>query len=304
VVVVCGEALIDLIRTTGGKQRASPGGGPFNTARALARLGVPTAFLGHLSEDSYGRELSDLLRKDGVSVEMASFGPEPTTIAIADVDAGGVAGYRFVIDGTSAPNLTLDMVPATFAPELNALHVGTLGVVLEPMAETVIQLARRERGRRLIMLDPNIRPGLIDDSVYRARLEPLVDSSTIVKASESDLEWMQPGAGYREAAAQLLTNGVPMVAVTLGAHGAFGAHRGMRVQIAAPAVKVVDTVGAGDAFGAGLLAWLHDHGLLRPDLRLEEDQLRAALEYACRVASLTCARAGADPPRKVEIRSS
>jgi fructokinase len=303
VIVVCGEALIDLIRTTGGEPRASPGGGPFNTARALARLGVPTAFLGHLSKDGYGRGLSDLLRQDGVSVEMASFGPEPTTMAIADVDTVGVAGYRFVIDGTSAPNLTPDMVPVTFAPQVNGMHIGTLGVVLEPMADTVIQLATRERGRRLIMLDPNIRPGLIDDAVYRRRLESLLASSTIVKASEPDLEWMHPGAGYRDAAGELLTKGVRLVAVTLGAEGAFGAHRRMRVRVDAPAVEVVDTVGAGDAFGAGLLAWLHDHGLIRPDLTLEEDELRAALDYACRVASLTCARAGANPPRKDELRT-
>ena len=172
------------------------------------------------------------------------------------------------------------------------------------MADTVIQLATRERGRRLIMLDPNVRPGLIDEDVHRRRLGSLIDASTIVKASDSDLEWMQPGAGYREAATQLLTNGVRMVAVTLGAEGAFGAHRGFRVRVAAPAVKVVDTVGAGDAFGAGLLAWLHNQGLIRPDLRLEEDELRAALEYACRVASLTCARPGADPPRKEEMARS
>lgn len=303
-IVVCGEALIDLIRMPAGEQRARPGGGPFNTARALARLGAPTAFLGHLSEDGYGRELADLLRRDGVSMQMASFGPEPTTMALADVDTGGVAGYRFLIEGTSAPNLTPDMVPATFVAEVGALHIGTLGVVLTPMADTVIRLATRERGRRLIMLDPNIRPGLIDDAVYRRRLGSLIDASTIVKASDSDLEWMQPGAGYRDAAGQLLSKGVRMVAVTLGADGAYGAHRGFRVQVAAPAVKVVDTVGAGDAFGAGLLAWLHDHGLIRPDLRLEEDELRAALEYACRAASLTCARAGADPPRKQEVAHS
>jgi fructokinase len=304
VIVVCGEALIDLIGAAGGTQRASPGGGPFNAVRALARLGVPTAFLGHLSADSYGRELSDLLRQDGVSVEMLSFGPEPTTVALADLDQCGVAGYRFVVDGTSAPNLTQDMVPATFAADVDGLHLGSLGVVLEPMADTVIQLAKRERGRRLIMLDPNIRSGLIDDAVYRRRLESLTDSSTIVKGSESDLVWMQPGAGYPVAAAQLLAKGVRMVAVTLGADGAFGAHRDIRVHVAAPEVKVVDTVGAGDAFGAGMLAWLHDHGLLRPDLTLDENELRAALEYACRVASLTCARAGADPPRKDEMAHS
>jgi fructokinase len=302
VIVVCGEALIDVIRNRDSTERAAPGGGPFNTTRALARLGVPTAFLGHLSDDQFGRELSELLVADGASVALASVGPEPTTVAHADVDSRGAAEYQFVVDGTSAPNLTAEMLPASFAPDVNGICVGSLGLVLEPMAGTVVELVRRERGRRLIMLDPNIRVGLVNDlDNYRARLLSVIAAATVVKASDSDLAWIEPESDYRSAAQHMLDQGVRMVAITLGAQGAFGAHRDLQIHVPAPPVQVVDTIGAGDAFGAGLLAWLHDHDLIRPDLKLDEKQLQAGLDYACLAAALTCTRAGADPPWKREM---
>jgi fructokinase len=298
---VCGEALIDRIHNGDGTQRAVPGGGPFNTARALARLEVPTAFLGRLSDDVFGRQMAGLLASEGASLELASIGPEPTTIAIADVDSEGFAEYQFLIEGTSAPNLTVDMLPEQLGPEVAALYVGTLGLVLEPMASTLAELMRREHGRRLVMLDPNIRPGLIPDADYRERLQTAISLSTIVKASEADLAWIYPGFGYEQAAAQILNDGVSLVVVTLGARGAFGAHKDARIHVDAPHVEVVDTIGAGDAFGAAFLAWLHDHGAIRPDLSLADEELKAALAYACRAGALTCTRAGADPPWKREM---
>lgn len=301
-IVVCGEALIDRIHNGDGTQRAAPGGGPFNTARALARLGVPTAFLGRLSEDVFGRELAGLLVSEGAHLELASIGPEPTTVAIADIDSEGFAEYQFLVQGTSAPNLTLDMLPEHFGPDVTALHVGTLGLVLEPMASTLAELVSRERDRRLVMLDPNIRVGLVPDSEYRERLQTAISQSTIVKASEADLAWIYPQLGYELAADQILRDGVSLVVVTLGARGAFGAHRGARIHVDAPQVEVVDTIGAGDAFGAALLAWLHDQSALRADLFLEQDDLAAALEFACRAGALTCTRAGADPPWKWEMQ--
>ena len=300
-IVVCGEALIDMISSADGTQHAMAGGGPFNTARALARLGVPAAFLGRLSGDRFGRELASLLVADGVSLEMASIGPEPTTIALADVNADGFAEYRFVIEGTSAPNLTLDMLPERLAQDVTALHIGTLGLTLEPIASTLVELVRRERDGRLVMLDPNIRAGLAGEGEYRERVLSLIAQSTIVKASEGDLDWLYPDRDYRVAADQVLDAGARLAVVTLGAEGAYGTHRDLRVQVTAPAVDVVDTVGAGDAFGAALLAWLHDHGAVRPELSLDGDQLQAALDYACLAASITCRRGGADPPWKREL---
>ena len=301
-IVVCGEALIDVIHNGDGTERTLPGGGPFNTARALARLGVPTSFLGHLSDDPFGRELAELLKTDGASLDLATFGPERTTVAMADVDSEGLAEYQFVVQGTSAPQLTLSMLPDRLSPEVNALHLGTLGMVLEPMASTLVEFIHRERGARVVMLDPNVRAGLIPDDVYRERLRDAVSRSTIVKASEDDLVWMFPGLGYRDAAEQLLGSGVRLVVVTLGSAGSFGAHRDLRITVEAVPVHLVDTIGAGDSFGAALLAWLHDNGHLEQDLTLESDQLLAALQYACAAAAITCSRAGAEPPWKHEMQ--
>jgi fructokinase len=301
VIVVCGEALIDMISNGDGTQQATPGGGPFNTARALARLGVPTAFLGRLSDDVFGRQLADLLVSDGASLELAGIGSEPTTIAMADVDTEGFAEYQFLVQGTSAPNLTPEMVPEQFGPQVSAIHAGTLGLVLEPMASTLLDLIHREQGRRLVMLDPNIRVGLVPDSEYRDHLRAAISQSTIVKASVADLAWLYPRIGYEEAVERILAEGACLAVVTLGADGAFGAHRDARIHVGAPRVEVVDTIGAGDAFGAGLLAWLHDHDAIRPDLSLEPDELRKALEFACLAGALTCTRAGAEPPWKSEM---
>ena len=300
-IVVCGEALIDMIHKGDGSRRAAPGGGPFNTARALARLGVPTAFLGHLSQDPFGRELAGLLTTEGASLQLATTGPEPTTIAVAHVDSAGLAEYEFQVQGTSAPNLTLEMIPEQLPPEVNAIHLGTLGLVLEPIASSLRELVRREHSRRLVMLDPNIRLGLAPEGEYRARLYEVASESTIVKASDADLAWLYPGLDYEQAAGRILDQGVSLVVVTLGAGGAFGAHRGATLRVAAPRVDVVDTIGSGDAFGAALLAWLHDHHAIRPDLCLEPAELQAALEYACLAAAITCTRTGADPPWKREM---
>ena len=300
-IVVCGEALMDMIDAGDGTRRAMPGGGPFNTARALARLGVPTAFLGRLSQDVFGHELKDLLISDGVDLELASTGPESTTIAVVELDGQGLAQYKFLVEGTSAPNLTTGMLPQEFATEVNALHVGTLGLALQPIASTLVDLVARESARRLVMVDPNVRLGLADDADYRERLLSVMSQSTIVKASKDDLAWLYPGLDYEQASGRILGEGVKLVVVTLGARGAYGAHGDNRINVSAPPVDIVDTIGAGDAFGAALLAWLHDHDAIRPDLSLDGEQLKAALDYACLAASLTCARAGADPPWKSQM---
>jgi fructokinase len=298
VIVVCGEALIDRIGVGGAD---SPGGGPFTTARALARLGIPTQFLGRLSTDKFGQQLGDLLEADGADLSLTSFGNEPTTLAIAEVDGEGHAAYRFVIDGTSATNLTQQMLPASLATTVRALHVGTLGLVLEPMASTIAALINREHDQRLVMVDPNIRPGATPG---RTRLDRVISQSTIVKASDADMAWLYPGLDLRAGARALLSRGPRLVVVTLGAEGAFGVTAEDYVQVPAPAVEVVDTIGAGDAFGAALLAWLHDRDRLRRDLRLSSEELRDALTFACMVASITCTRAGADPPRREELEAS
>ena len=301
VIVVCGEALIDIIHGRDGSEQATPGGGPFNTARALARLGVPTAFLGHLSNDRFGQELADLLVADGASLQFATVGPEPSTVAVAGVDSEGHAEYQFLVQGTSAPNLTRETLPLDFGPEVTALHLGTLGLVLEPMAGTLVELAEREHDKRLIMVDPNIRVGLGPERDSRERLHHVIALSTLVKASDADIDWLYPGMTYSQAAARILEQGPSLVVVTLGSQGALGVHRDLRVRVMAPQVKVVDTIGAGDAFGAAILAWLYEHHRLHPELHLGAAEVDSALNFACRAAAIVCTRAGADPPFPSEL---
>lgn len=302
-IVVCGEALIDKV-ISGDGTRPAPGGGPFNTARALARLEVPTAFLGHFSTDDFGRLLADRLAADGASLALASFGPEPTTIAVANVGKDGLAEYEFHIQGTSAPNLKLEMIPAELPAEVKALHLGTLGLVLEPMASSLAELVRREHGRRLVMLDPNIRPVLATDTGYRQRVQWFIAQSTIVKASAEDLAWLYPDIDYEAAAERILNAGVRLVLVTLGAAGAYGATRDVHVCVPAVPVEVVDTIGAGDAFGAAVLAWLYDRNILEPDFKLSREDVESLLGFSCLAASLTCARSGAEPPWRAEMQAA
>ena len=301
-IVVCGEALIDITRLADGSERKTPGGGPFNTARALARLGVPTSFLGRLSTDQDGRQLADLLSLDGVGLSLVSVGPEPTTVAHAIIDDHGSAAYRFVTDGTSAPNLTPAMLPAALGPDVAAVYVGTLGLVLEPISSTIVELLQREGGRRLVMVDPNIRQDAIrDPDAAHARLNSAMARSTIVKASEDDVAWLYRDVDLETAAGRMLAAGARLVVITLGRRGALGITAGARVQVRAPAVEVVDTIGAGDTFGAALLAWLTEHDALQPDLDIGARDLESALSFACQAASVTCTRAGADPPPRAEV---
>jgi len=216
----------------------------------------------------------------------------------------GLAEYEFVIDETSAPNLTRDMIPDQLTPEVNALHLGTLGLVLEPMASSLTEFVRRAGQGRLVMLDPNIRPALIVDPQYRRRLDWFISQSTVVKASVEDLAWLYPDVDYAAAAERILGAGVRLVLVTRGASGAYGTSRQCHVSVPAVPVQVVDTIGAGDAFGAAALAWLHDRKFVQPELRLSTDDVRSLLEFSCLAASLTCARSGAEPPRRSEMEQS
>jgi fructokinase len=212
------------------------------------------------------------------------------------------------------------MLPASLSPDVRALHVGTLGLVFEPVATTIAGLVDREHEKVLVMVDPNIRPSALPPPIaedyppplagegrvgagggFRTRLDRIMSQSTIVKASDADIAWLYPNIDLESAARALLAHGPRLVVVTLGAEGAFGVSAGMDVRVKAPLVEVVDTIGAGDAFGAGLLAWLHDHDHLNRNLHLERDELCAALEFACLVASITCTRAGANPPRRADL---
>lgn len=295
--VVAGEALIDLVPAPGDTLAALPGGGPFNTARTLGRLERPVAYLGRLSQDRFGTRMAGLLAADGVLPDGIVRTTDPTTLALAEVDETGAATYRFYDRGTSAPGLTEADALAALPPAVAYLHVGTLGLVLEPMANALEALVARLAGEAIVMVDPNCRPALPPD---RGRLARVLAGADVVKVSDDDLAWLAPGVPALEAARALLAAGPTVVLLTRGSKGAFAIGAEEAVEVPAPAVDVVDTIGAGDAFSGGWLAYWSEHGLGRAELA-QRDAVLAATRFACLVAALTCARAGAAPPRRAEL---
>jgi fructokinase len=305
VILVCGETLIDLTPSSGGSGAyvPHPGGGPCNTAVALGRLEVPVAFLGRLSSDPFGQRLRRHLVDNGVDPRYIVDASEPTTLALVGMSGSGQATYSFYVEGTADRGLRQSHLPTPLPDEVAALHLGSLAIVLEPGASTLEHLVERERGRRVVSLDPNVRPAIISDSdAYRQRLERLVCMADVVRVSRDDLAWVEP-ADPATIARRWLAAGAALVVVTSGDEGATAYNASDEVSVLAEPVRLVDTIGAGDAFNAGLLGWLHETGELRRD-RIEalgSGEIAEALRFAGRVAALTCARAGADPPHLAEL---
>jgi fructokinase len=301
VIVVAGEALIDLIVHPDGRLTAIPGGGPFNAARTIGRLGVDVAFLGRLSTDRFGGILSAALADDGVDLHWATLTEAPTTLAVAELDDVGAASYRFHLAETSAPGLTLEDVLAALRGEPRAIHVGTLGLVVEPMASGLAAAVGRAGRSTLVMIDPNCRPRVIDDrGAYLERLRGLMARADIVKVSADDLSYIAPDATPLEAARALLSDGARVVLVTDGARAVTILTETLAFDVPVPRVDVVDTVGSGDSFGGGFLARWIECGWGRAELS-DADALRETAGLAIQVAGATCRRAGADPPRRAEL---
>lgn len=300
-VVVAGEALIDLIVAADGRLAAIPGGGPYNTARTIARLGGDVAFLGRLSSDRFGRTLRAALGTDGVRLDLISATDDPTTLAVAEIDTHGTASYRFYVDGTSAPGLTDEDTAAVPRRDLAALHIGTLGLVLEPAGTTIERLVSDAPSTTLVMLDPNSRPSATRDApAFRARIGRLAGRADVVKVSDDDLAFLAPDVPADAAIERLLQDGVAIVLRTDGGQAVEIRSTNHRSVIPVPPVEVVDTVGAGDAFGGGFLASWVAAGRGRADLA-DLSAVRDSVAFAVRVASLTCTRPGADPPTRAEL---
>ncbi len=302
-IVVAGEALIDLIVGADGGLAAVPGGGPYNTARTVARLGQPVTFLGRISSDRFGRELRANLLRDGVAGSGVVETDDPTTLAVVELDGQGVAKYHFYVDGTSAAGLTDTDAAAVKAAPGTALHVGTLGVVLEPVGTTIERLVRESDPERLVMLDPNCRPSATPDpAAFRARIERIARRADVVKVSEDDLRFLAPDDEPEAMIERLLDLGVRVVLRTHGSDDVDIRTRSGRASVAVPTVDVVDTVGAGDAFGGGFLASWTGAGRGRDDLT-SMDLICESVRVAVRVAALSCARPGADPPTLAELQA-
>jgi len=298
-VVVCGEGLVDLVPVA-----AQPlaslvprlGGGPLNVAVALGRLGVPTAFCSRISTDGFGSALIRHVEAAGVHTDLVQRGAEPSTLAVVALRPGGAADYSFYVQGT-ADRLVTD--PGPLADDVAAVSFGTLSLVLEPGASVYEALLHREHAAgTLTMLDPNIRALLIDDAdAYRARFRSWLPSVDVLKLSAEDATWL--GGAPQE----WLAAGVGAVVLTRGGAGLSAYTDTGVVEVGAPAVKVADTIGAGDTVHGALLAWLHGAAALsQKGVRaLEQQQWAAALEFAAAAAAVTVSRPGADPPWQSEL---
>jgi fructokinase len=309
VIVVAGEALIDLVPQepagsggtggTAGLAALAPrlGGGPYNTAVALGRLGSSVAFCSRISADAFGDALVDGLRTAGVEVSYVQRGTEPTTLAVASIGADGSAGYSFYVEGTADRLFT---APERLPDDVRAVSFGTCSLVLEPGASAYEELMRREAARGVCTaLDPNIRAGLIPDAdAYRARFKSWLPSVSLLKLSEDDASWL--GGTPRE----WLASGPAAVVITRGGKGLTVFTRdGGEWSVPGEQVDVVDTIGAGDTVNAALL-----HGLSARDAlsarslsALGADSWGEVLHFAARAAAVTVSRAGAEPPYAAEL---
>jgi len=302
-IAVTGEVLIDLITDSDGRITPRLGGGPFNTARAIGRLGLAVAFLGRLSADRFGRQLQASLEADGVTLAVPGQTDAPTTLAVVDLDPAGSPRFRFYLDGTSAPALEYPALAAALPGGLTALYAGGLALAMEPIATSIDRVVGSDLPPgALLMIDPNVRPEVIADrQAYLDRLSRILRRADVVKISAEDLTYLAPGVPAPAAAAALLGQGPGLVLMTDGPRPARALLRGGELTAEVPEVGVVDTVGAGDAFGGAFLAWWCGNGLARADLQRHE-LVQEALQAAAEAASLACTRAGADPPWLAEVR--
>ena len=303
VILVGGEALFDVVAGDGEDLKAHPGGGPFNAARTVARLAQPAAYLGRLSTDQFGARLERILLDDGVSLQSVVRTEEPTTLALAELgDGGSVSRYRFYAQGTSAAGLTSEAALVALPERVHTVFVGTLGLVLEPMASALEAVVDRVSGAdTMVAVDPNCRPDVIaDPAAYRRRLKWILARTHLLKVSEEDVHFLDPDRDPVKATRALLVDGPSVGILTRGGDGAVVVTPEREVVVTPPQIDVVDTIGAGDAFAGGFLAWWREHGLGAAALA-DVDTVVEAATFACLVAARTCERAGAFPPHRDEL---
>jgi fructokinase len=302
-ITVIGEALIDLIPGAApGSYQARVGGSPFNVAVALSRLGNRTALMARMAEDGFGRMLRDAAAAEHIDLAGAPHAGEPTTLAVVSVDSDAGAGYDFYLQGTADWQWT-DLELAQMDTDTDVLHFGSLAAAIAPGSERIVNLAAdvRAAGKVLVSYDPNVRPAALGTPAdARGVVARCVRCAHVVKASREDVEWLYPGGAVDEVAALWSGLGAELVVVTDGERGATAYRPGAEpVERPGRSAEIVDTIGAGDAFTAGMLSGLVRHGVHVPArlANLQEDVLAGILDEGVLVASLTCERAGADPPR-------
>jgi len=287
---VAGEALMDLIPVAGGERIPMVGGGPANTAKAVARLGYPTFFLGGISSDSYGRSIESELLESGVDLSLVYRGDLATALAIATIDEGGLAQYEFELEGTASFAFHGSWLPHG---EPAVIHVGSVATMLEPGASELLTWISTKSAP--VIFDPNVRPSIQGDKeIYRSAVERWIDVASIVKLSEDDIAWLY---GDELVVRSWLDRGVSLIIVTRGDKGLTAIGAGFSIDIPAESISVVDSVGAGDTIGAVIVEGVLEYGLSG----LSGENLIKVLERAVRAAAITCSRAGANPPWKAEL---
>jgi fructokinase len=300
VILVAGEALIDMVVSFDGSIKAHPGGAPLNVCSTIARLGRRAAFLGGLSNDRFGTQLARTLASEGVELSAAVRTEKPTTLALAELDEGGAATYQFYAHGTSAPAVDEAAAYAALLLAPTALHVGTLGLVLEPLATATTALVDGVDDDVLVFLDPNCRPTITTDrDRYLETVHRCARRADVIKVSDDDVVFLSPGGDAVEVTRSLLRPGA-IGLISCGARGVTIVTADQTVDVSAPRITVVDTVGAGDGFGGAFLAYWDEHGLGRGDLH-DLERVIEGVRFGVRVAAMICERAGADPPRRSEV---
>jgi len=304
----CGEALIDMIPTPteSGQDGYVPhvGGAVFNTAIALGRLGVQTGMLTGLSTDLFGQQLIASLHANHVDTSLLITSDRHSTLAFVQLTDGN-ASYTFFDENSAGRMLDRADMPA-LPDEVSTLYFGGISLACEPGAEAYAALLKREAAARVVMLDPNIRPSFIRDiRRYRDRLDRMIVLSDIVKVSDEDLNWIYPGPQSLVEKVDFVRQAGPSIVILTRGRGDAAAFLkdGSEVSVPVDRVEVVDTIGAGDTFNAGVLAKLAERGLLiKVSLAaIDPDQMREALRFGARVAAITVSRAGANPPWRHEI---
>ena len=300
-IISCGEALIDMLPRTSeqGEMLFAPvvGGAVFNTAKALGRLGEPSGYFGCVSQDAFGQLLIDALDDAQVSHDLCTRSDLPTALALVSLENGS-ASYSFHFSDTAGLSLRPEDLPA-FPDNVQGLHFGGISLIAEPCGSAYEALLLRECEQRLISIDPNIRPSFVsDEASYRTRIDRMLAHSHVIKVSDEDLDWLRPGQSADDAVVAWLQGMALIVVVTRGEHGATVYTKSAVSTVPAVPATVVDTVGAGDTFVAGLWAGLRAEGLLEHAAMSTASSaaVERAVAYAQRAASLSVSRAGADSP--------
>jgi fructokinase len=294
---VAGEVLIDLI-PDGSERKPIVGGGPANTAKALAKLGIDTQFIDGISTDDYGQMANDELVASGVKLDYVKYSDKPTCLAIVSLSDSGSASYEFAIEDTATFGFTLDWLANPQSERPSLLHIGTLATAIEPGASVLFEWAQSVVKIAPIVFDPNIRPAVIGDrEQYVMQVERWVSISSAIKVSDEDIKWLYPSLEIDQVVNSWLTKGPSLIVVTYGDKGLAGYRVGEKVSVDAVKVVVTDTVGAGDTVGAILV-----EAIVKDSLdTLCGVRLEMMLKRAAKAAAITVSRSGANPPTLKEI---